>query len=61
MGAEDFGFMLHNQKGAYLYIGNGEDSSTNKLHNSGFDFNDQNLIYGGLYWSALALYYFMHA
>lgn len=57
MGAEDFGFMLADQKGAYLFIGNGEDSSTNKLHNSSFDFDDRNLIYGGAYWATLAQYF----
>lgn len=61
MGAEDFGFMLADQKGAYFYLGNGPDSSTNKLHNSGFDFNDDNLIYGGVYWATLAQYFLNHA
>lgn len=57
MGAEDFGFMLADQKGAYLFIGNGADSSTNKLHNSGFDFDDKNLIPGGMFWAGLAQYF----
>lgn len=61
MGAEDFGFMLADQKGAYFYIGNGPDSSTNKLHNAGFDFDDRNLLYGGVYWSVLAQYYLDNA
>lgn len=61
MGAEDFGFMLADQKGAYFYIGNGEDSATNKLHNAGFDFHDQNLLYGGVYWAILAQYYLNNA
>lgn len=57
MGAEDFGFMLAEQKGAYIYIGNGEDSSCNKLHNKGYDFNDDNLIPGGIFWVTLAQYF----
>lgn len=61
MGAEDFGFMLADQKGAYVYIGNGHDSCTNKLHNAGFDFHDDNLLYGGVYWATLAQYFLDNA
>lgn len=61
MGAEDFGFMLADQQGAYFYIGNGPDSSTNKLHNAGFDFNDDSLLYGGVYWATLAQYFLSDA
>ena len=50
MGAEDFAFILQKCKGAYLYIGNGESE---KLHNEGFDFNDEISHIGASYFVGL--------
>ena len=50
MGAEDFAFILQKCKGAYLYIGNGESE---KLHNEGFDFNDEISPIGASYFVGL--------
>ena len=48
-GSEDFSFMTQQVPGCYLIIGNGEDSSA--LHNPGYDFNDQALVYGGSFFA----------
>ena len=48
MGSEDFSFMLEACPGAYINIGNGEDSAP--VHNDRYDFNDAALPLGaGLY------------
>jgi hippurate hydrolase len=48
MGSEDFSFMLEACPGAYINIGNGEDSAP--LHNDRYDFNDAAIPLGaGLY------------
>lgn len=52
MGAEDFSYMLLEKPGAYIWIGNGEES--NSLHHPKYDFNDDVLSLGASYWSALA-------
>jgi hippurate hydrolase len=39
MGAEDFGYMLRERPGAYLFLGAGEGSAG--LHHPAFDFNDR--------------------
>jgi len=44
MGSEDFAFMMEKVPGAYINIGNGEDSA--QLHNHLFDFNDATTPYG---------------
>lgn len=51
MGAEDFAFMLQARPGAYIWLGNGEDSAT--LHNPNYDFNDAILATGAAYWTRL--------
>ena len=38
LGAEDFSYMLEAQKGAYLFIGQGESAG---LHHPEYDFNDE--------------------
>lgn len=40
MTSEDFGWMLRERPGAFIWIGNGEQTATNALHNPGYDFND---------------------
>jgi hippurate hydrolase len=48
MGSEDFSFMLEACPGAYINIGNGEDSAP--VHNDRYDFNDAAIPLGaGLY------------
>ena len=48
MGSEDFSFMLEARPGAYINIGNGEDSAP--VHNDRYDFNDAAIPLGaGLY------------
>jgi hippurate hydrolase len=48
MGSEDFSFMLEACPGAYINIGNGEESAP--LHNDRYDFNDATIPIGaGLY------------
>ncbi len=51
MASEDFAFMLNAKPGCYAWIGNGRKTP---LHNSSFDFNDEVLPLGALYWTALA-------
>ena len=48
MGAEDFSFMLQVKPGAYMRIGQGEESGVGScyLHNSRYDFNDDILPLG---------------
>ena len=48
-GSEDFSFMAEQVPGCYLIIGNGEDS--NALHNPGYDFNDDAIVYGGSFFA----------
>ncbi|MGC5702844.1 amidohydrolase [Pseudomonas sp. NFXW11] len=52
MGSEDFGWMLQRCPGSYLFIGNG--LAQPMVHNPGYDFNDDILLTGAAYWSALA-------
>ncbi|KSV84178.1 M20 aminoacylase family protein [Sinorhizobium sp. GL28] len=56
--SEDFGFMLEQRPGAFLFIGNGAGAA---LHNPGFDFNDDNIVVGSAYWTALAERYLSEA
>ncbi len=51
MGSEDFSFMLEATPGAYIRIGNGEDSC--QVHNSGYDFNDEIIPLGVAFWGNL--------
>jgi hippurate hydrolase len=50
MANDDFAFMLQERPGCLCVIGNGGGAS---VHNSAFDFNDENLVFGAAYWSAL--------
>ena len=51
MGAEDFGWMLRAKSGCYALLGAGDRPM---LHHPHYDFPDELLIYGALYWIQLA-------
>ncbi len=51
MGAEDFSYMLIEKPGAYIWLGNGEESHS--LHHPRYNFNDEVLALGASYWVAL--------
>jgi amidohydrolase len=52
MGSEDFGDMLACRPGAFLFLGNGEDSAG--LHNPAYDFNDAIAPVGASFFAAMA-------
>ncbi len=56
MGAEDFSWMLKAKKGAYLFLGVGENHTM--LHHPEFDFNDEVLLLGTQYWINLVTCFF---
>lgn len=51
MASEDFAFMSQASPGAYIWMGNGEQSAS--LHNPKYDFNDALLPIGVRYWVGL--------
>ena len=51
MGSEDFSFLLEEVPGAYVLIGNGDSSG---LHTTTYDFNDEILETGAMYFYHLA-------
>lgn len=53
-GSEDFAVMLQHCPGSYLLIGNGDGPGGCMVHNSGYDFNDDNVVLGAAYWALLA-------
>jgi amidohydrolase len=53
MGCEDFGFMLAERPGCYVWIGNGPLAGGRSLHSARYDFNDEILPLGASYWSTL--------
>jgi hippurate hydrolase len=53
MGAEDFGWMLREKPGCYVWIGNGKEKGGCMVHNPKYDFNDDVLPIGASYWSRL--------
>ena len=54
MGAEDFGYMLRERPGAYVWLGHGAHSGPGcRLHNPHYDFNDDILTTGASYWATL--------
>lgn len=58
MGAEDFGAMLQEVPGCYIWMGQGEPDDKNSphnkgLHNAGYDFNDRIIPTGVEYWARL--------
>lgn len=50
--AEDFSFMLEAKPGCYIWAGNGLEGA--HVHNPNYDFNDELLPLGALYWIKLA-------
>ena len=48
--SEDFAFMLEARPGAFFFLGNGESAS---LHSPHYNFDDQNIIDGAVFWCAL--------
>ena len=55
MASEDFGFMLQQRPGCYIWIGNGDGDSP-RLHNARYDFNDDIIDTGARYWEQLAVH-----
>lgn len=58
MGAEDFSYILNANRGAYIWIGNGEVPEGQPeggcmLHNTQYDFNDEISAAGASYWIQL--------
>jgi hippurate hydrolase len=51
-GSEDFAFFLEHRPGSFLRLGNGETSQV--LHSSRYDFNDDSLAAGVALWSRIA-------
>ncbi len=55
MGSEDFGYMLEERPGAYIFIGQGDGGAASvMIHNPSYDFNDAILPVGASYWVRLA-------
>jgi amidohydrolase len=54
MGSEDFAWMLQDNPGCYIRVGNGEGVDGGcVVHNPNYDFNDDAIIYGASYWATL--------
>jgi hippurate hydrolase len=53
MASEDFAFMLQAKPGAYIWLGADGASPCAPLHNPHYDFNDDTLVVGALYWVSL--------
>lgn len=53
MASEDFGFMLEEKPGCYVWLGSGRGDD-NPLHSPAYDFNDNLLTIGASYWIAVA-------
>ncbi|BAI70803.1 hippurate hydrolase [Azospirillum sp. B510] len=54
MAAEDFGYMLKERPGAYVWLGHGGHGGPScRLHNPLYDFNDAILTTGASYWASL--------
>jgi amidohydrolase len=55
MGSEDFGWILAERPGCYVFLGNGTGHSGGcMVHNPHYDFNDEILSTGAAYWVELA-------
>jgi amidohydrolase len=52
-GSEDFGYMLEEKPGCYVFIGNGSADGGCLLHNPRYDFNDEIIPIGASYWVEL--------
>lgn len=54
MASEDFAFMLQEKPGCYIFTGNGADGPHScMVHNPHYDFNDQAIAHGAVYWTQL--------
>ncbi len=53
LASEDFGYMLQEKPGSYIFIGNGPGTGGCMLHNPRYDFNDGILTTGARYWVRL--------
>jgi len=51
-GSEDFSFMLEKVPGCYVLLGGKDDAHTAALHNPGYDFNDDALVYGASFFAS---------
>jgi hippurate hydrolase len=53
--SEDFAFMLQRVPGCYFFVGNGAAGTPGgcMVHNPGYDFNDDLIADGALFWGAL--------
>lgn len=51
-GSEDFSFMLEKVPGCYLLVGNKDSTHQAPVHNPGYDFNDEALVYGASFFAA---------
>jgi hippurate hydrolase len=49
-GSEDFAYFLEQHPGCFFRLGNG---STQSVHNSRYDFNDDSILIGAAYWTRL--------
>jgi hippurate hydrolase len=54
MASEDFSYMLNRRPGAYIQIGNGEGTGGCEVHNPGYDFNDEALLFGASLFARVA-------
>lgn len=54
MGSEDFAWMLQDNPGCYIRVGNGEGVDGGcVVHNPNYDFNDAAIVFGASYWATL--------
>ena len=54
MGSEDFAWMLQDNPGCYIRVGNGEGEDGGcVVHNPKYDFNDDAIVWGASYWATL--------
>ena len=60
LGSEDFAYMLEEQPGCYVFIGNGAGDGSCMIHNPGYDFNDDAITLGATYWVKLAQAFLRH-
>ena len=54
MTGEDFGWMLEQRPGAYVWIGNGPGGPGRDLHNDGYDYNDAILPAAATFFASVA-------
>ncbi|WP_371867605.1 M20 aminoacylase family protein [Duganella guangzhouensis] len=54
LGSEDFSWMLEQVPGCYVLLGNGVGQKGGcMIHNPGYDFNDEAMVFGASYWGNL--------